>query len=211
MHGQIHHNTKRPRLHGQRTRGPSCSFGPIVAGVPEGSTHSTGGSPGSRGTHGPYSRQKGSPGKPTERPLHCRPSRRRTAVTLVVDASVVVAALVDEGEVGWWAEEILLSAPLAAPQLMPYEVANVLRRAGRSGEISDDSATLAHADLLDLDFELLPHAVTAPRAWELRSNLTMYDAAYVALAELLEAPLATLDERLLCSTGPRCEFLTRPG
>ncbi len=132
-------------------------------------------------------------------------------MTLVVDASVVVAALVDDGEVGRWAEGVLHSGPLVAPHLMPFEVANVLRRAALSGEISDDSAALAHADLLDLNFELLPHHLTAGRAWKLRSNLTMYDAAYVALAELLEAPLATLDERLLRSTGPRCEFLTRPG
>jgi len=132
-------------------------------------------------------------------------------LTLVVDASVVVAALVDGGDVGRWAEEVLLSGPLVAPQLMPFEVANVLRRGGRSGEISRDSAALAHADLLDLYIELFPYAVTARRAWELRDNLRMYDAPYVALAELLEAPLATLDERLVRGTGPCCEFVTCRG
>jgi predicted nucleic acid-binding protein len=132
-------------------------------------------------------------------------------VTLVVDASVVVAALVDGGEVGQWAEDVLLSGSLMAPHLMPYEVANVLHRGGLSGEISEDSATLAHADLHDLAVELFPQAVTARRAWELRHNLTMYDAVYVALAEALEAPLATLDERLVRGTGSECEFITRPG
>ncbi len=129
-------------------------------------------------------------------------------MTLVIDASIVVAALVDAGEVGRWAEQVLVSRHLVAPHLMPYEVANVLRRGGVSGEISDDSAALAHADLEDLRVELFPHDLTARRAWDLRRNLTIYDASYVALAELLEAPLATLDARLVRGTGPRCDFVT---
>jgi predicted nucleic acid-binding protein len=131
-------------------------------------------------------------------------------VTLVVDASMVVAALVEGGLVGRWAEETLLSDHLAAPHLMPVEVANVLRRAIRSGEISADTASLAHADLQSLRVDLFPYAPVATRAWELRENLTLYDAWYVALAELLDARLATLDTRLARAPGPACKVVVPP-
>jgi predicted nucleic acid-binding protein len=127
---------------------------------------------------------------------------------LVIDASVVVAALVDSGDDGAWAHEVLGTDHLAAPHLMPVEVANVLRRAVLSGDLSADSAALAHADLLALRVELFPYAPFAARAWELRGNLTSYDAWYVAIAEALEARLATLDVRLSRSRGPRCPFAT---
>jgi predicted nucleic acid-binding protein len=130
-------------------------------------------------------------------------------VTLVVDASVVVAALVDSGEAGRWAEDVLVSDHLAAPHLMPVEVANVLRRASASGEVSPDVASLAHADLQALRVELFPYEVIARRAWELRENLTLYDAWYVATAELLGAKLATLHRRLTRAAGPRCAFVQR--
>jgi len=131
-------------------------------------------------------------------------------VTLVVDASMVVAALVEGGFVGRWAEETLLSDHLAAPHLMPMEVANVLRRANRSGEISADTASLAHADLQALRVDLFPYGPVASRAWELRENLTLYDAWYVALAELLDARLATLDTRLARAPGPACKVVVPP-
>lgn len=132
-------------------------------------------------------------------------------MTLVVDASVVVAALVDSGEDGAWAEAVLLSDDLAAPHLMPAEVANILRRAKQAVDVSADTASLAHGDLLDLRVELVPYAAVAIRAWELRENLTVYDAWYVALAELLGADLATLDARLARAPGPRCGFVLPPG
>jgi predicted nucleic acid-binding protein len=129
---------------------------------------------------------------------------------LVADASLVVAALVDAGETGTWAESLLASEPLGAPHLMPAEVANILRRASAAGQISADAAALAHADLLDLRVELFGYAPFAARAWELRGNLTCYDAWYVALAEFLESPLATLDARLARAAGPGCEFVLPP-
>lgn len=104
-------------------------------------------------------------------------------MTLVVDASVVVAALVDGGETGQWAERVLLSDHVAAPHLMPVEAANILRRSAQGDEISPDSASLAHTDLQDLRIDLYPYAAVAPRAWELRENLTLHDGWYVALAE----------------------------
>lgn len=128
-------------------------------------------------------------------------------MTIVIDASAVVAALVDSGPHGTWAEAFLTS-DLAAPQLLHVEVANVLRRAVHAGEISDDIASLAHADLLDLGVSLVAYDAVAARIWELRHNLTAYDAWYVAVAELLDVPLATLDHRLVTSPGPTCAFRT---
>ena len=125
---------------------------------------------------------------------------------LIVDAGVVVAALIDGGREGSWAEELLSEGKLAAPHQMPVEVANILRRAVASGQLSADAASVAHADLLDLTVDLFPYSPFAERVWELRHNLTCYDAWYVALAELLDAPLATLDLRLSRASGPKCKF-----
>jgi len=129
-------------------------------------------------------------------------------VTLVIDASVVVAALIDNGPEGTWAEQMLSSDDLAAPHLMPVEAANILRLAARAGDISQDSASLAHGDLMALPVELFPYEPFASRVWELRMNVTAYDAWYVALAETLDSGLATLDRRLTLASGPRCEFRT---
>jgi predicted nucleic acid-binding protein len=131
-------------------------------------------------------------------------------VTAVVDASVVVAALIDDGPPGRWAEELLASTPLAAPHLMPVEAANILRRAALAGDVSDDIASLAHADLLAVGVELFPYELLAERIWELRGAVTAYDGWYVALAESLKAPLATLDARLARAPGPRCKFIGPP-
>lgn len=129
-------------------------------------------------------------------------------MSLVVDASVIVAALVDSGPDGEWAARVVREQALAAPHHMPIEAANVLRRAAVAADLSPDTASLAHADLLDLRIELFPYGPLAERCWQLRENITTYDAAYVALAEQLDAPLATLDTRLARSTGPRCPFET---
>lgn len=128
----------------------------------------------------------------------------------VVDASVVVAALIDAGPTGRWAEAVLESSPLAAPHLMPVEAANILRRAAIARDVSADAAGLAHNDLLALRVDLYPYAPFAPRVWELRSTLTAYDSWYVSLAEILGWPLATLDVKLRRASGPRCQFMT-PG
>jgi predicted nucleic acid-binding protein len=131
-------------------------------------------------------------------------------MTTVVDASVVAAALVDSGSLGDWAESVLLTGPLAAPHLLPVETANILRRMASVGDISADVAALAHGELLSLRTELFPYAPFGKRVWELRANVTAYDAWYVALAELLDAPLATLDGKLSRASGTACRFLTPP-
>jgi predicted nucleic acid-binding protein len=132
-------------------------------------------------------------------------------MTLVVDASVVVAALIDRGADGAWAESVLLSDRLAAPHLMPAEVANILRRAALAGDVTADAAALAHADLIALRADLLPYEPFADRVWELRETVTAYDAWYVAAAEALGADLATLDRRLAGAPGTRCAFVTPLG
>jgi predicted nucleic acid-binding protein len=129
-------------------------------------------------------------------------------LTIVIDASVVVAALVDSGAEGTWAEQLLAAEDLAAPHLMPVEAANILRLASLSGHISPDNASLAHHDLVALRVELFPYEPFAPRVWALRGGVTAYDAWYVALAEALGTTLATLDRRLTRATGPLCQFTT---
>jgi predicted nucleic acid-binding protein len=131
-------------------------------------------------------------------------------VTIVVDASVVVAALALGDADGAWAEAILAEGPLAAPHLMPIEVANILRRSAMAGDLTEAVANAAHGDLLALPIDLHAYEAVAERAWQLRKNLTLYDATYVALAEALAAPFATLDRKLARASGPRCEIRTPP-
>ncbi len=129
------------------------------------------------------------------------------AAVVAVDASVVVAALIDAGPDGRWAESAVAEDTLAAPELVLAEAANILRRLERTNAISQVQANGAHADLLGLGIELFPFAPFARRTWELRSNLTVYDAWYVALAEALGCPLLTLDRKLSRASGPRCRFI----
>jgi len=90
-------------------------------------------------------------------------------MTVVVDASVVVAGLASADATGKWAESVLAGEPLAAPHLMPVEAASILHRAELAGEISADAASLAHADLRRLRVEYFPYDPFAERIWELRS------------------------------------------
>ena len=128
----------------------------------------------------------------------------------VVDASVLVAALVDAGNEGEWAEITISVGDLAGPELVLVETSNILRRLERSAQISTLEASSAYVDLLRLEIELFPFVPFAERVWALRHNLTSYDAWYVALAESLDCPLATLDYRLRRASGPTCEIITPP-
>jgi len=132
-------------------------------------------------------------------------------VTVVVDASVVVAALIEPGATGVWAEDLIGEGDLAAPHLLPFEVVSALRRLAAQGHISGDVASLARLDLAALPIELFPYSACATRVWELRDNLTPYDASYVALAESLGAELATIDRKLTMAAGARCAFRTPGG
>lgn len=125
----------------------------------------------------------------------------------VIDASVLVAALGNLDQNGEWSESAISDAHLVCPELALAEASNILRRLVLSGEVSLTKATSAHAELLRLDIELYPFAPFAERIWELRGNLTSYDAWYVAIAEAFDWPLVTLDMRLSRASGPRCEFI----
>ena len=131
-------------------------------------------------------------------------------MTLVVDASCVVAALLETDIRGEWAREILLTDELVAPELILAEVGGVLRKLDLSNGISQLEAAAAHRDLLLMDIQLFPYAPLAKRVWQLRGNITTFDAAYISLAGSLAAPLATLDLRLSRAAPDWCQCLTPP-
>lgn len=116
---------------------------------------------------------------------------------IVVDASVVANALADDDHSGDLARErITADGDLHAPHLLDLEVLSVLRRQSVAGELDTRRVRLAMTDLHDLPITRYPHLPFAQRIWELRHNLTPYDAAYVALAEELDCLLVTADRRL---------------
>ncbi len=90
---------------------------------------------------------------------------------------------------------------LHAPHLIDVEVAQVLRRYAATGQIDPERCRAALTDLADFSMRRYPHDFLLPRIWDLRNNLTAYDAAYVALAEALDAPLITRDRRLAAAPG----------
>lgn len=128
-------------------------------------------------------------------------------MSVIIDSSVVLAALIDTGAHGEWAEKILEQSHLYAPELLRAEATNVLRRLERSQKITEQEADAAFEDLMELDLELHAFEPFSERVWELRHNVTSYDGWYVALAEALNLPLATLDGRLANAEGPKCRFL----
>lgn len=123
---------------------------------------------------------------------------------IVVDASVIVTALADDGPDGERARSRLAGERLAAPHLIDIEVVSAWRRLAAAGQLDDRRAGLARADLSSLAIARVAHAPLMERCWALRSNLTTYDAAYVALAELIDATLLTADARLAAMPGPTC-------
>jgi predicted nucleic acid-binding protein len=119
---------------------------------------------------------------------------------IVVDASVLATALGDDGSDGDRMRVALAGETLAAPEIIDLEVASVWRRT-----LTDERrAALALSDLHDLPLSRAPHLPLLPRCWELRHNLTPYDAAYVALAEALGSELVTADRRLARAPGVAC-------
>jgi predicted nucleic acid-binding protein len=130
---------------------------------------------------------------------------------IVVDASVLATALGDDGPDGDRARARLRGERLSAPELMDLEVASVLRRQVRGGEVDIRRAALALADLAAIPLRRAPHRPLLARCWELRDNLTIYDASYVALAEALDVTLLTGDGRLARVSSPRCRIeMLRP-
>lgn len=128
--------------------------------------------------------------------------------SFVCDASAVAALLLDSGPDGQWVTQTVESGEIAAPALVTYETSNVIRKHELAGQISPDQSAQAHADLLDLAIELWPYDLLAARAWQLRLNLSIYDATYVALAEITDLTLITLDKRLAKAPGTKCRIAT---
>ncbi len=123
---------------------------------------------------------------------------------IVVDASILAPALADDNSDGDAARMALRDQALAAPELVDLEVASVWRRQVMARQLETRRADLAVADLLALPLQRIPHRALLTRCWELRQNLTAYEAAYVAIAELLDVVLVTGDKRLSRSPGLRC-------
>lgn len=120
------------------------------------------------------------------------------------DASALIAVLLDAGPDGQWASRAVSDHELTAPTLISFECANIIRRHELAGLVSSDQAAQAHADLLALPIEFWPYELVGDRVWELRHNLSCYDASYVAVAELIDADLITLDRRIGQAPGVRC-------
>jgi predicted nucleic acid-binding protein len=123
---------------------------------------------------------------------------------IVVDASVVVTALGNDGPDGRQVRERMARERLAAPELLDLEVVSAFRRLCAAGTLSTERAEAAIADLRDLRVQRAPHRPLLGRCWELRENVTVYDAAYIALAESLDVTLVTADRRLGDVPGARC-------
>ena len=125
---------------------------------------------------------------------------------IVVDASVLIPALADDGTDGDAARTRLRGDSLGAPELIDLETGSVIRRRLSVGQLDARRAELALTDLVELPMRRIRHRPLLPRCWQLRENLTFYDAAYVAAAELLGAVLVTADTRLASAPGLRCEL-----
>jgi len=115
---------------------------------------------------------------------------------LVVDTSAVLAALVARQPAAGLVERLAQDGDLHAPHLIDTEVLHALRRLTITEQISEDRATDVRTDFAELALVRYPHQPLSDRIWELRHNLTAYDATFVALSEALGAPLVTCDARL---------------
>lgn len=124
---------------------------------------------------------------------------------IVLDASAVIELLL-RTPAGDAIVRRIDGETLASPHLLDVEVAQVMRRYERAGEVTASRARQVLLDLADLDAARFAHDVLLARVWQLRSNLTAYDAVYVALAEALGAPLLTCDGRLARAPGHRARI-----
>ncbi len=120
---------------------------------------------------------------------------------LVVDTSALVAALVADPPSAVLVQRLGAESELHAPHLIDVEALSALRRLVRLGHLPVERAETVREDLRDLAIVRYPHAMLLDRMWELRDNLTAYDAAFVALSEVLGAPLVTADARVAAAPG----------
>ena len=128
---------------------------------------------------------------------------------IVIDASATIELVLGTPRGALVAARLGASAEtIHAPHLLDVEVAQVLRRYAASASITSREARLALDDFRSLDIARYGHEMLLPRIWELRTNVTAYDAAYLSLAELLRAPLLTCDARLARAPGHRADVET---
>ena len=124
---------------------------------------------------------------------------------IVIDASVLANVVGDDGSDGQRARlEFRTAGDVAAPDLADVETVAVLRKRWIAGTVSDQRFAAAVDDLGELDIDRYPAVRFMRRAYELCTNVTVYDSAYVALAETLGCELLTADQRLAHASGPRC-------
>jgi predicted nucleic acid-binding protein len=129
---------------------------------------------------------------------------------IVVDTSAVLSILLGRPEVPGLADRVRSDSDLHAPHLLDVEFQHALWRLARTGAISDDRASDARTDFADMTVARYPHVPLADRMWELRHNMTAYDAAFVVLAEILAVPLITCDARLARAPGHRAAVEVYP-
>lgn len=127
---------------------------------------------------------------------------------LVVDASVLAPVVADGGDDGSRFRARLRGEVVVGPDLLRVEVTSVLRRHANSGQLTVEQAESAVGDLLAFPITVFPTTPLLVRVWELRHNLTAYDACYVALAEAIQQPLLTADHRLANAPGLLCQVET---
>jgi predicted nucleic acid-binding protein len=121
---------------------------------------------------------------------------------IVADASVILEVLLNTKAAQRIIERIFAEGEsMHAPHVLDLEVAQVLRRYSATRELDPRRGQEALQDYLDFPIARYPHDVLLPRIWELRNNMTSYDAAYVALAEALNATLLTRDGALASAAG----------
>lgn len=129
---------------------------------------------------------------------------------IVVDASVLAVALGDDGHDGSAARAALAGKTLVAPELIDLEVVSVWRRQVAAGQMSPQRAESAVAELMAIPIRRMSHRPFMNRCWELRHTVTVYDAAYVAVAEAFDVPLLTADAKLSRAPGLRCRVDITP-
>jgi predicted nucleic acid-binding protein len=125
---------------------------------------------------------------------------------IVIDASAVLEILLNTRAAARVAERVFAPGEtLHAPHVLDLEVAQALRRYVLSGDTDEDRGQEALRDFCDLPLSRYPHEPFLERIWDLRRNITAYDAAYLALAEALRAPLVTRDAKLARAPGHRAQ------